>query len=699
MRSVAGSRAIITKAVALLVLCAAPFARAEEGKWTPQQVLQLDPHWLKRQGLELPVSRLWDPQRGTGLLSAAIALPGCSASFVSAMGLILTNHHCLFSLIQEHTTPERDLIANGFLAHTLVEELPGKTMRVTVPRRFTDVTQEIEAAIPARADDAARSKAIDAKEKALVAACEQKASSRCSVAAFDGGLSYALVETFELTDIRLVYAPPRAVGEFGGEVDNFRWPRHTGDFAIGRAYKDGKPYQPEFFFPISMGGVKPGDFVMVLGYPGRTFRSMTAREMDNEKRRFELVQKVYGEWIRGMEEAAKGSAEGSIAVAAGLKSLNNTRTNAEGQLAGLARGLIEKQKMRDDAVEAWAAHRPELAKALAAKKELDRLASERSQTLEREYVFALIPAGSLALKHASQLVRLAFEREKPDAGRTPGFQQRDWARLRAAIERDQINFFRPADELLFRSWLNMFQKEAAAQKEGVAAPTRADLARMNIARLYEATRVTELSERLKMFDETAAELKARHDPLLDFAFALEPERQAWQAGVDARDAAIARLRPEWRKAVLAHAGKPVAPDANGTLRVSFAHVKGYSPRDGVFYSPQTTLAGMIGENTGEEPFAVPPFILEAAKRTMPERIPVDFLADADTAGGNSGSPVINGRGEIVGINFDRPWENVANDFGYDPDVARNISVDIRFLEWLLEVQNGDNILKEWGVKR
>jgi hypothetical protein len=585
------------------------------------------------------------------------------------------------------------------------EELPGKTMRVAVPRRFTDVTREIESAVPPRANDGARAKAIDAKEKTLVAACELTAGSRCNVAPFDGGLSYALVETFELSDIRLVYAPPRAIGEFGGEADNFRWPRHTGDFAIARAYKDGKPYQPEFFLPISATAVKPGDFVMVLGYPGRTFRSLTAGEMDNERRRFELVRKVYGEWIHEIEEAVKGSAEGSIAVAAGLKTLNNTRTNAEGQLAGLARGrLIEKQKMRDDAVVAWAAERSastkvdptktEFAKALAAKKELDRLASQRDQSLERDYVFGIINAGSVALKDAVLLVRVAGERAKPDAERAAGCQQRDWARLRAALERDQKSFFRPADEALFRSWMTR------AQKQGIAAAKQTD-----VGRLYDGTRVTDLAERLKMFDETAAQLKARRDPLLDFAFAFEPERDASQSSVEAHDAAIARLRPEWRKAVLAHAGKPVAPDANGTLRVSFAHVKGYSPRDGVIYAPQTTLAGMIEKNTGEEPFAVPPFILEAAQKMQgtpaaPERIPVDFLADADTTGGNSGSPVVNARGEIVGINFDRPWENVANDFGYNPDVARNISVDIRFLRWLLEdVQKADGLLKELGLRR
>jgi len=687
MRNVAVSAASVW---AMAVGLCSPTLVAEEGKWTPQQVLKLDARWLKRQGLELPVARLWNPQRGTGLLSAAVAVPGCSASFVSANGLILTNHHCLFSLVQEHSTPERDLITNGFLARTQSEELAGKTMRVTVPRRFTDVTREIEASIPSTADDTARTKTIDAKEKALVAMCEKTPGSRCSVAAFDGGLSYALVETFELTDIRLVYAPPRAIGEFGGEPDNFRWPRHTGDFAIARAYKNDKPYQPEFFFPLSPNGVKPGDFVMLLGYPGRTFRSMTAGEMDNERRRFELAQKVFGEWIHSIEESSKASAEGSIAVAAGLKSLNNTHTNAEGQLAGLARGhVIEKQKAHDDQVAAWAASRPQFAKSLTAKKELDRLAAEREHTLERDYVFGLATAGSVALRDAIQLTRLAVEREKADAERAPGYQQRDWTRLRAAIERDQKSFYRPADEALLRLWVSR------AGQQGIAAAKNID-----VAHVYDATHVMDLAERFKMLDETLAQLKARGDLLLNFAFAYEPERKAWQATVDTRDGAIARLRPEWRKAVLAYAGKPVAPDANGTLRVSFAHIKGYSPRDGIFYEPQTTLAGMIEKNTGEEPFAVPSFILEAAKHADAQHVPIDFLADGDTTGGNSGSPVINGRGEIVGINFDRPWENVANDFGYNPDVARNISVDIRFLHWMLEdVQNAGDLLKELGLKR
>jgi hypothetical protein len=669
-------------------------ASAEEGKWTPQQLLQFPPQWLKQQGLELPVSRLWDPARGTGLLAATISTGGCSAGFVTATGLFLTNHHCLFGIVQEHSRPGRDLITDGFIAHSRDQELPGKTMRVTVPHKFTDVTEEVAASVSAGAGDLARTKAIESKQKTLVAACEKTPGMRCSVAANDSGLQYVLVETIELTDIRLVYAPPRAIGEFGGEADNFRWPRHTGDFALGRAYKDGKPYQPEFFFPISQNGVKPGDFVMVLGYPGRTVRSMTAGEMANDRDfRFQLRDQIYGEWIRTIEDATKGDGAGAIAVAATLKSLNNSHTNAQGQLAGLARGnIIAQQQQHDDAVAAWAAHEAAFAKSLDAKKELDRLARDRRQIATRDFLFQIITPGPLALRQASTLVRLAAERAKPDAERDPAYMARELPALHNNLERQKSSFFRPADEAMLAIWLN--HAATLAPGERIAA---IDSLKPNVAALYAGTKVTDTAERLKMFEESTAQLRARQDPMLDLAFALEPELRAWQAATQTYEGAVARLRPAWRRAVIAHAGKPVAPDANSTLRVSFAHVKGYIPRDGVQYTAQTTLAGMIEKHTGREPFDVPQFILDAAQKVNPEEIPLDFLSDADTTGGNSGSPVINARGELVGLNFDRVWENVANDFGYNPAVARNINVDIRFFLWLLrDVQKADGILKELG---
>jgi hypothetical protein len=687
---------------AACLAAAVALARGEEGKWTPQQLLQFDAAFLKKQGLELPVSRLWDPARGTGLLAATISTGGCSAGFVTSTGLFLTNHHCLFGIVQEHSAPGRDLITHGFIAASPDEELRGKSTRVTVPHRFTDVTRDVISAIPPKADDLARTKAVEAKQKSLIAACEKTAGMHCSVAAFDGGLQYILITTIELTDIRLVYAPPRAIGEFGGEDDNFRWPRHTGDFAIGRAYKDGKPYQPEFYFPIARTGVKLGDFVMVLGYPGRTIRSMTAAEMANERDyRFKLRDEVYGEWIRVLEEKTKGNTQGTIAVAAILKTLNNSHTNARGQLAGLTRGrIIEKQQDQDSTVSSWAGQHAGFNTSVEAKMDLDRLAARNRSTATRSFLFQIVKPGPIALYQATTLVRLASERARPDTERDPDYMNRELPALNNTLERQQKSFYRPADEAMLKVWVDRAWALGAGERiQAIDKLVPRDRIPQFVATLYSGTRVTDPVERAKMFEETSDQLRARKDPLLDLAFALEPELRAWQAQTQTTEGAIARLRPLWRRAVIAHAGKPVAPDANSTLRVSFAHVKGYSPRDGILYTPQSTLAGMLEKRTSEEPFTVPGFLLDAARAVKPDQIPLNFLSDADTTGGNSGSPVINGRGELVGLNFDRVWENVANDFGYNPDIARNISVDVRFLMWLLESQKADAILKELAPKK
>src|SRR5438045_3530246 len=217
------------RAFAVLVLFAAQSAFALEGKWTPQQVLQLDAAWLKKQGLELPPSRLWDPKRGTGLLAAAINVGGCSGGLISPEGLFITNHHCLFSILQEHATPQNDVIANGFVAASRAAELKGSAVKVTVPRRFTDVTKDVLAAVPAKANDAERNRPIAQKQTALIADCEKQPSTRCAVKSFDNGLQYVLVDALELSDIRLVYAPPRAVGEYGGAADTWMWRSHGGD--------------------------------------------------------------------------------------------------------------------------------------------------------------------------------------------------------------------------------------------------------------------------------------------------------------------------------------------------------------------------------------------------------------------------------------------------------------------------------------
>ena len=713
------------KTLLLLSLVAAP-ALAGEGKWTPQQVLELDPAWLKAQGLQVPPKRLWDPKRGTGLLAGAVNVGGCSGAFISGSGLVITNHHCVFGIIQEHSSPGRDLITQGFLAKGREQELPGKGARIQVPRSFTDVTKEMLAAVPAGADDFTRQKALERKDKELVAECEKRPATRCKVTSFDGGLQFVLQDSVELADVRLVYAPPRAVGEYGGEEDNWMWPRHTGDFAIVRAYTapDGSaaqynaqnvPHKAEFFFPLSTEGVKPDDFVMVLGYPGITYRALLAEDMaERQARTYPRVIDVYGELIRILEEEGAKDAAGKIAVASHLKGLHNRYKNSSGQLAGLKRGrIVEKQRESETAVAAWAEKRKDFQGALKARAELLSLQAERAKSFEREFLLDTVRAGAKAPGLAVTLARLAQERAKPDLERRPEYMERELPRLKDRLEREQKNFFLSADKRMLQALVRRAQglgegeRIAAIDKHFGRTYAEKEVS-AKIDALYAASKVMDAAERQKMAGESEAQLRARKDALLELGFDLAAELVVLEEQRDRRTGAGVRLMPEWRRAVLAHAGKPVAPDANSTLRVTFAKVKGYTPRDGAFYTPQTTLAGVLEKHTGEEPFDVPRKVLSAAdaKRYGPwadkrlQDVPVNFLADADTTGGNSGSPTVNGKGQLVGVNFDRVWENVANDFGYNPDVARNVNVDVRYVLWMLDqVEDADALLRELGVRK
>lgn len=704
-----------------------PAALAGEGKWTPQQILELDAKWLRAQGLQVPPKKLWDPKEGTGLLAAAVNTSGCTGAFISEQGLLLTNHHCLFGIIQQHSTPARDLIAQGFLARSPADELPGKAERIYVPRQFTDVTQQMLAAVPAGADDLQRYKALEARERRLVAECEKRPATRCQVEAFDDGLFYTLVDSLEIADVRLVYAPPRMVGDFGGEIDNWSWPRHAGDFAIARAYvaPDGRarpydagnvPFRPRFFFPIAPEGVVPGDFVAVLGYPGTTFRSLVAEEMSERQRLyFPRTRELTEEWIRILTEVK--DEPGRIAVAATLKSLHNRTKNAEGQLAGLKRGrVLEKQRQAEEAVAAWAQGKPQHQEALAARQGLNDVLQDRLKTWDRDFLFGVVsPEGGVpkALWLSATLARLSIERQKPDLEREPWFMERNLAKLREKLEREQKEIDVPADKRVVASFVRRAlalpegQRIAALDRVfGTSATPAAIDAKLDA--LYARSRVLDAAERAKMFDEPPDVLKARKDPWLELGFELAAQMQQSTQENYRRKGAISRLRPPWRRAVIAHAGKPVAPDANRTLRVSLAKVIGYAPRDGVVYTPQTTLAGLLAKDTGQEPFKAPEKVRAAAeagrvgrwKDPKLEDVPVDFLADADTTGGNSGSPVIDGKGRLVGVNFDRVWENVANDFGYNPDVARSVSADVRYLLWNLDqVEDAAELLRELKVQR
>ncbi|HPW55186.1 MAG: S46 family peptidase [Thermoanaerobaculaceae bacterium] len=700
---------------------------ASEGKWTPQQLSQLGVKWLREQGLQLEPSELWNPATSQGLLAAVADIGGCSSALVSPQGLLLTNHHCVWSVLQQHSRAGKNLIATGFLASTLEAELPAPSLSALFPTGFRDVTAELVGAAPAGADDLTRAHAVAQAEKALVAACEGQGDRRCKVAAFDDGLQYVLIESLEYRDVRLVYAPPRALGDFGGEVDNWMWPRHTGDFALLRLWgsragqpaamsKDNVPLSTQHFLKLGFQGVTPGELVFTAGYPVRSFRSLTAPEMgERAGLYFPLRAELYSDWLTILQNAAAESEATRLALSDRMQNLANVAKNARGQVAGLRRGnLVEKKWALENLVLARAAARAEMREAVAARQMLASIVEQRRTVWRRDALLEAMQRGPLPLHFALTLVRWARERVKPDMERQPEYMERNRARLWEALLRAQEGFHLPTEKALMT---DLFLRFAALPEEcrsptvdrflGPARSREAIAGRVD--HLLAPTRVLDWPSLKTMFDESFAALRLRRDPLLELAIALDDELRTAEKRREQSEGTISRLRPAWLAAVHELVGQPVSPDANQTLRVSFGHVKGYAPQDGLLMLPQTTLSGLLAKAGEEPPFTVSEAIWAASRRITESRwrdgtlgdIPVNFLADLDTSLGTSGSPILNARGELVGLNFDRVWEAVASDFGYDPELNRNISVDVRFLLWTLEEVEGrpaERLLRELGAK-
>jgi hypothetical protein len=714
----------VVGALSLAAVVSASFAL--EGKWTPQQLGQLDRAWLTSQGLGITPEELWNDSSSTGLLSAVVDLDGCSAALVSPDGLLVTNHHCVMSTLQQLSRPGADLIANGFLAADRAAELPGGPVKVQLPIRFTDVTAAVSTAIQGKTDDRARALAIEQARREMVASCERTPGRRCQVAVFDDGLRYVLVEALEFPDVRLVYAPPKAVGDFGGEVDNWMWPRHTGDFAFLRVYAgpDGSPAKTSRsnvplksvrHIRVSTHGVKPGEFVMGAGYPWRSFRSLTAAEMgERAALYFPQRTEILHAWLQIMETASAADEDVRLALADRVKSIANDEKNARAQVAGLARGnFVEKKWAFESAVLDWAKAHPEQRDAVAAYQALDAIVAERRAMWRHDLLLESMTQGSIPMAAALRLVRWARERGKPDMERKPGFMERDRDRLKETLVQEEKQVDLPTEEALL---VALFERLAAlpegARSKAVDRQLGGALDHEDIKHrvdaLFASSRVTDVPSEREMFDESVAGLRLRRDPLLEFAFAVDDELREVEARRERWQGAAAVLKPRWLNAVAAFQGRPVAPDANETLRLSFGHVMGYAPHDAVVMLPQTRVAGMLEKDTGRDPFALPAVVRAGALNASASPwadatlgdVPVAFLADLDTTGGNSGSPVLNASGELVGLNFDRVWENVANDFGYDQEVNRNISLDVRFLLWYLDAVEGLKarpLLAELGV--
>jgi hypothetical protein len=687
------------KPLLLLFLFALPVF-ADEGMWMPQQMPRLAGA-LQKLGIRIDPARLSDLTGDP--MGAVVQIPGCTASFVSPDGLIVTNHHCAFGSVQHNSTPQRDLIANGFLARTREEELPAAPgTKVWVTTKIEDVTARMTGGIDAETGDAERARMLDRREKELVAECEKPGGVRCAVASFFEGSQYLRTTRMELSDVRLVYAPPEMVGDYGGEIDNFEWPRHTGDFAFLRAYAGGKPYKPAHWLKVATTGINDGDAVLVAGYPGRTFRYKTADEVRNyQEFVYPTSIRYYAEAVRLMEEAGKNDRDAQIKNSARIEGYSNALKNYQSVSAGFAKDRILESRLERE---------KRLGGASAA--EIAKVNAEKLSTRERDLILDwLTGRGSQLLVQAYNIARLATERPKKDIERLAKYQEREWPALLQASTRAQRTIEPRSDRAILRYLLGEAAKLPAGQRikpvdDAIASAGDIDAL---VEHLYGATKVASQEERAKMLNETTAQLRARGDAMVDFALSLLPLLDARDQRELAWSGAMSRLRPRYFELLRNVSGNtPLYPDANSTLRITFGRVAGYRPKDATWYTPQTSLRGVLEKEKGEEPFASPKPLLAAAADahdTAPwldpelKDVPVNFLSTCDTTGGNSGSPTLNANGELVGLLFDGNYESIDADFLFHEADTRSIHVDMQYALWILDaVDHADALLKELGVQ-
>ena len=717
----------LSMGLALLV----PGLLAEEGMWMPQQIPDLAAK-LKAMGFA-GNSKAFADLTGQPM-GAIVSLGGCTASFVSPDGLIVTNHHCVTGGLQFNSTPQRNLLKDGYLAKTRDEELPnGPGSRVFVTTSVVEVTASITGGIDPKATDRERFDLIDRRVKERIAACE-KGGQRCSVSSFFDGLKYFEIAQMEIKDVRLVYAPADGIGVFGGETDNWRWPRHTGDWSFLRAYvgndgqpavfsKDNVPFKPKHWLKVSPDGVKPGDLVFVTGYPGRTQRHQTYSEVKETTewsmpRSIRLAQ----EQLAILDQLSKQDKAIALKVAGRVQGLNNGLTNQKGMLEGLVKGgSLAKKQAQEKELEAWIAADPVRQKKYGdVLPALRALQLESEKTREQSAAMASLASASSFLSTAQSLYRLSVERPKADIDRESGFQQRDWPRLRDAQDRLERTLDVTADRALLRWAMGLAAAlppgqrivpldQAAGIAPGMAAADAGKAIDAYLQTLFAGTKLGDRAFRFSLVEKSTAQILATKDSFVLLAEALEPLTKANREAAKNRSGARSRLAPRYMEALLAKSGGLIAPDANSTLRVTYGQVKGVDAKDGLYYKPQTTLAGILQKNTGEGDFDAPQIQLDAIKAQRASKkspyldsklgeIPVNFLSTVDTTGGNSGSPTLNAKGELVGLLFDGTYESVASNFLFDPVTTRSIHVDARYMLWnMTEVDGAANLLQEMGL--
>jgi len=695
----------------------------DEGMYPLSEIYKLD---LKSKDFQINAKELYNPN-GISLVDGIINLSGCTALFVSSDGLILTNYHCAFRAIQGITTKEKDYMRSGFLAKKRSEELQAKGYTLRIIESYKDVSREVLSAVRRKMNLVEQAKAIEKKTKKIIIRTEKKyPGKRAEVAEMFRGKSYVLFIYTYIKDVRLVYSPPRSIGEFGGEIDNWMWPRHTGDFSFMRAYisPDGKladyslenvPFHPKKHIKIAPQGVNEGDFVFILGYPGRTYRHNTSYFLSFEENvRMPYVVKLYKWMISIMEKMSKKDRSIAIKLAPRIRGLSNTEKNYRGKLKGIKRlNLVKKRRENEKMLQSFInADKKRKHRYGVVLNKIYDIYKEKRIYAGYDQVMKYLLRNSYLLNIAFKVYESSIERKKTDTERESAYMERNFSRTKKFMFLRLKNFHEQTDKIVFKEMLlrafNLRGNKRIPAVDRIVGDMDPEKAiNAYIENSYKLTKVKDRSFLIELFGKSKEQLDKMGDPFIVLAKNLYPNYRKLKEREKRYKGALDNLLAKLISVKKQFLGKDFIPDANGTLRLTYGRIKGYSPSDAVCFSPITTLRGMLEKNTGEIPFFVPQKLSDLYykkdfgrfKHKDLNNVPVAMLYDMDTTGGNSGSPVLNSKGELVGLNFDRVFEATINDYAWNENYSRSIGVDIRFVLWFTQKFGGaDYILKEMGIK-
>ena len=718
----------------VVALCAQTYAQASveaeestQGMWLPLNVADLKYEDMQYQGLELPAEQLYDEEKPS-LEDAIVQLNGgqCTAEMISPQGLMLTNYHCSIDAIAGLSTVENDYTTEGFWSMKKEEELPVPGFTATFLVRSEDVTEQI------LGEDRNNFQGAEQRMEALAQKVSQETGLDATVEAMFHGAEFYLFVYETYTDVRLVGTPPGSIGEYGGDTDNWMWPRHTGDFTLFRVYAgadnkpadyapENKPYQPKHYLPISLEGVTENDFAMIMGYPGSTERYLTSFAIKQKLDQTNGDQiKLLEQKLRIVENKMKMDEEARIILTPEENSLDNYYKYLIGQTTMLKRYDVVGEKEEDEAAfQLWVESDPEREKAYGSiLSDIEELIGAGVKEDKFFNYLNLGTAASSAIEFSFPFavnMRMGYQRESPemvDAAKS---------NIELTVDEHFEGFFPDMDkEIFYQAFLTFYkdipedlrppiydeilEDKASKARKG---KTFEDKVRRWTDYAYNTSLVTDKT-RTQNFLNNPTEERLEADPLVSFLakvydFYIEKVgMKQYMSGIE-----LDQLRRVYLQGLREmHAETPFYPDANSTMRVAFGKVKPYRAKDAVIYDYYSTLEGVIAkEDSTNDEFIVPTKLKQLwedkdyGRYEVNGTVPVCFLSTCESTGGNSGSPIMNARGELIGCAFDGNWESMSGDIYVFPQFERSIAVDIRYILFVVEKLGGaKHIIDELTIK-